>query len=141
MTVIAYRNGVMAADTAVWSDGLIVGHTRKIIRLADGRLFAASGPRPLILACKAWLSGQGHIPSPVEEHMFGGLLADRACLRRVTHAFDIYDCPEAMPFAAEGCHVTFMLGAMAAGATAPEAVAMAIKFGDAAAGEVQVEQL
>ena len=38
MTTIAYRAGVLAADTLVTDQGARVGHTDKIGRVADGRL-------------------------------------------------------------------------------------------------------
>jgi hypothetical protein len=54
---------------------------------------------------------------------------------------DLYPVKIAAGFAACGAPTTFMLGALYAGATAEEAVRLAIQHTDGAAGEVQVERI
>lgn len=143
MTVIACKNGIMAADEGVWGDGLCFGTTTKIQRLADGSLCAAAGPRPLIQAFHRWMeSGQKNKlrPRHTDEENFGGLwLKLDGSIWRVSHLFEVYDSP--WPFSAEGIRTQFMLGAMAAGASAELAVQLAIKHSDGAFGSVQVERL
>lgn len=129
----------MAADTAAWMDNLIVEHRHKIFRLKDGRLFAGSGSRPIVDACLKWLNGEGEKPDAAEEGRFGGVLANMAGVWKINHRFMIYDV-SASPYVVEGAHNEFLLGALAAGATAEEAVRLAIRYGDSAAGEVQVER-
>jgi len=43
MTTIAYKDGVMAADSGVWDNGRLVTEAVKIIRLRSGGLFGAAG--------------------------------------------------------------------------------------------------
>ena len=139
MTVIACRDGIMAADSAVWQGNIIAGHTRKILRLKDGRLVGCAGLRPTIQACKAWLDGDGEKPPAEEVDAFGAIILGADGIFRVSYKFQIYESAGA--FACEGAHGDFMYGAMLAGASAEEAVRLAIKHGDNAGGEVQVEHL
>lgn len=139
MTVIACRDGVMAADTAVWCGDVLAGHTRKIIRLPDGRLFAPAGDRPVIDACCDWLNGGMVRPGPVQECEFGALLLAPDGIWRVDYRFNLYR--SVGDFAVEGAHDEFLMGALAAGASAAEAVRLAIMYGRRAGGDVQTETL
>lgn len=139
MTVIAIKNGVIAADTGLWLGNICVEHCKKIRRLSDGRLFAISGHRAIGEACYAWLQDESLRPEPgSDDSDFGGLLLTKDGAFRVDYKFRIY--PTGIP-AAAGSHTEFLMGAMYAGASAEEAVRLAIKHGDSAAGEVQVEYL
>lgn len=138
MTVIACRDGVMAADTAVWQGEVMVGRLNKIIRLDDRSLLAMAGDSSLAQVCRDWLNGD-HRPSPVGEFDFGALWLRSTGLFRIDHRFLAYADPG--DYAAEGAHDEFVLGAMAAGASAEEAVHLATKYCRRAGGEVQVERL
>ena len=142
MTVIACRDGIMAADSGVYQGDLHFGVTQKIRRLVDGSLVAACGSRPLIQEFHRWIMGGGGVDKPdaVEPEMFGGLwLKCDGTIWRITHKFEVYDDPCA--FAAEGMNANFMLGAMAHGASAEQAVRLALKYSDGAWGDCQVEKL
>ena len=139
MTVIVCRDGVMAADSAVWQGSIIAGHTEKIHRLRDGRLFGGAGQRPSLLACRQWLNGEAEKPADEEVGMFGAILLGPGALHKIDHCFRIYDA--AATWAVEGAHSEFLLGALMAGASAEEAVRLAIIVGDSAGGDVQVERL
>jgi hypothetical protein len=139
MTVIACRDGVMAADTAVWCGNIIVGHRQKVMRLVDGRLVACTGSSPVIAACKAWLDGKSEKPAPEAEDAFGGLILSQSGIQRISYKFHLYE--NAGEFACEGAHGEFMFGAMLMGASAAEAVRLAIEHGDNAGGDVQIEKL
>jgi hypothetical protein len=138
MTVIACRNGVMAADTAVWQGEIIVGHRNKIIRLFDDSLLAAAGDSSLAGVCRDWLNGD-HRPQPVGELDFAALWLRPTGLFRIDHRFFAF--PDLGEFAAEGAHDEFVLGAMAAGASAEEAVGLAIKYCRRAGGGVHTKRL
>jgi len=140
VTVIAVRGGIMAADTALWQGGIIAGHAQKIVRLSNNQLVACSGERPAALACIQWLSQNGTKPDPIEDGRFGGLILGASGIQRISPRFEIYESGDE-EFAAEGAHIEFLLGAMHAGATAEEAVRLAIQCGDSAGGDVQVEHL
>lgn len=132
----------MAADSGVWQDELYVGDHQKIYRLNDGSLIAAAGPRPSILAFRAWMNAEradNLRPPAVDDGQFGGLWLKPDCtIWRVSFKFEIYGDPSF--FAAEGMHCNFMLGAMAQGATAEEAVRLAMRYGSGR-GEIQVERV
>lgn len=145
MTVIVYRDGVMAADSAVWIGGIIVGNTKKIWRLSDGSLYAASGARPDVMACCRWLATGGmphEKPAAVDDKEFFGalLVSSNGVIGKIDRRFELYDASCAK-WAVEGAHSEFLLGALMQGATAEEAVSLAIQYGDSAGGEVQVERL
>lgn len=140
MTVIVYRAGVMAADTAVWCDQIVVEHVIKIVRLPDGSLFGCSGRVCDAQAFADWLMGKGERPPAAEKGYFSGLIvAPDGSVRRVEWDMRPFDL--AGPYHTCGSHCEFLHGALAAGATAEEAVALAIRYGDSAAGEVRVERL
>lgn len=142
MTVIACKDGVMAADRAVFQDDIIVGSTTKIHRLTDGSLIAAAGPRPLIQQFRAWMEhGQDPIWRPREpkEDEFGALWLRKDGIWRVSCHWEIYDDPA--PFAAEGMGTRFLLGAMAAGASAADAIGLAIRYCADVRGPIQVEHI
>lgn len=142
MTAIAYRDGVMAADTAVWSEkGLCVDHTNKIVRVGAG-LYGAAGGLSVCVEVGRRLAKTGEsigLDLDSEEDFEaiwvksdGGLWwADRTLFWVVSTA----------PFAAIGAAEAFMHGAMHAGASAEQAVRLAIEHTDGAAGTVQVERL
>lgn len=144
MTAIAYRDGIMTADTAVWASTgggyTVVGNYRKIDRLEDGSLFASTGRSSDHQAVIRWLAAgqEGEAPKVKE-----GFSAIWARPRRVLKIEDDVR-PFAMPnadFYAAGSSMEFLLGSLAAGASAEEAVRLAIRYTDGAAGDVQVERL
>lgn len=140
MTVIVYRDGVLAADTGRWMGGIIVGYRSKIRRLDDGRLYAGSGHSCDIDACFSWLNG-GEKPRELKDNEeFGAVIIGPQQIDKIDKYFRSYDAI-GCPYVVEGAHSEFLLGALAAGATAEEAVRLAIQYGDSAAGDVQVERL
>ena len=142
MTVIAYRDGVMAADRMVWQGDLrIANGATKINRLPDGSLVGCCGSRPVIAEVMAWLNGGEKPARELKDGDFGALIV-RPCGRveRLEDEMLIYPaCPA--DFYTMGSHGELLFGAMAAGASAPEAVRIAIRFGQYAGGDVQVERL
>jgi hypothetical protein len=59
VTTIAYRDGVMAADSLIGSGDLIEGIARKIERLQDGSLFGFTGDYAMFDAVLDWLNSGG----------------------------------------------------------------------------------
>ena len=54
MTIIAYRDGVMAADTATWQGGVMIGdRSKKIMRTPEGFLIACAGELSVISEFRA----------------------------------------------------------------------------------------
>lgn len=61
MTTIAYRDGVLAADSGVCSDsGWCMGHTDKLIHLPDGGCFGCSGDGAEVLVFERWMTSGRH---------------------------------------------------------------------------------
>lgn len=142
MTVIAYRDGVLAADTAIWQGNLLVGHRHKIRRLKDGRLYAASGFKPDCDEFFAYLNGkQPEPPKPLDNRdYFDAIVVAPEQRWKADGKFRLYDV-SGDSFVTVGAHCDFLIGAMAAGASAEEAVRLAIRHGDSAGGDVQVERV
>jgi ATP-dependent protease HslVU (ClpYQ) peptidase subunit len=136
MTSIAYRNGIMAADTLMVQGGTIMGHLVKIVRRDDGHLAGAAGDCSWAQAFHRWfLAGEegdlpeqgdnakGIIARPDKTVQFsepGGLISFKA------------------PFAAIGCGRDVMLGAMWMGAPAIAAVQAAIALDPYCGGDITV---
>lgn len=143
MTAVAYRDGILAADTAVWQGEMYVADVLKIRRLARGkRLFAACGPADVIEECIGYLEAVGDLgsPIPVPEDVFDAILVDENGARSVS-ARTFRVCGPCRPMMAIGPHAEFLYGAMYAGASAEEAVKLAIQHGSCADGAVQVERI
>ena len=139
MTVIAYRDGIMAADTGTWSGNLITSClSEKIYRTKDGALLACSGRVPEILAVRRWIDG-GDKPPASEKDTFGGLLVRPGLVERISWDMLIY--PDGAEYQAEGSHDDFLIGAMAAGASAEQAIRLSLLYTGYAAGEVRVVRL
>ena len=144
MTVIAYKAGVMAADSAVWSDGVLVGHHPKISRV-NGCLVASCGLAANKNVLVRWAKEGDFDATPYwgstkSEEMAGlVVLPDGVVLHWSSDPDPDRDI--ASPFFAIGCGGPVALGAMAAGASAAEAVRIATMFAAYCAGEVQVERL
>jgi len=148
MTLVAYRDGVVAADSATWGAGgrVITGHNKKIRRLNSplmaGALVVCAGASGVIARFHEWLEagGKGEREAVKAGDGFQALIvhADGGVTR--------YD-EEWLPFALQapyhvlGAAEAFMLGALAAGASAKEAVRLAMVHTEGGAGEIQVEQL
>jgi ATP-dependent HslUV protease subunit HslV len=69
MTTIAYRDGVMAADSGVWLGDAVVPWARKLIRGPDGALFGFSGNAGHATTFFEWVDGgyKGDRPKPEPE--------------------------------------------------------------------------
>ena len=144
MTAVAIKDGVVAADSSRWHGELCFSSAKKIHRLGDGSLITSAGSEELILAVQEWLEfgmPQDNKPDMVDLSKDGytvlWLTADGM------YRFDgtLNYVGEAAPFMAGGCHADFLMGAMAAGASAEEAVALAIEHCAFARGPLQVERL
>jgi hypothetical protein len=143
MTIIAYRDGVLACDT-----GTVRGnsrtHTRvaKTVRAPDGRLAAACGFAGYMGKFLAWaLTGEGEPPSAVspqgatETHNTGVVFLPGGCI----HVYEDTGMHEATaPYYAIGSGSPEAMGAMFMGATAEEAVRAAMHHDSSCYGDVIV---
>jgi hypothetical protein len=130
MTLIAYKAGVLAADSAVWQGDIFVGLRTKILRLEDGGLYAAAGLVPNIHSSYEWIKWGAPLdrkPEKLDQDSFGAVwIKPDGALWRINYRFELYE--DAGDVAAEGCMTEFMLGAMRAGASSERAVCLAIEY-------------
>lgn len=133
MTTIAYRDGVLAADTLFTKDGIRHGFGQKIFDAGSIGWFALMGFAPHAFRLRQWIEDgrQGEQPE--------------GCVILVSPGgeIEIFEergaQPEAgAPFHAYGSGEQIALGAMQAGATAEEAVLAAIAIDTQTGGEITV---
>lgn len=139
MTTIAYRNGVIAADTLVTWNGAFDGECVKVARRRD--VFAAtSGATSYGQGFMDWFRGgmRGEAPSmgrPESEHWATGVI--------FTGDFVVTFGPVGRnivraPYYALGSGSQFAMGAMAMGADPEQAVRVAMGFDIMSGGQVTV---
>lgn len=142
MTVIVYRDGVMAADTGEFQGSLVVGtEEEKILRLPNGSLLACAGRKDDIWQFRDW-ARDGFDPAsrPKDFADFGALVVSKnGGITKYGKSCFAYPCSG--DWAVEGCEEDFLVGLLVMGATAEQAVQHAIQRSAWAAGRVQVETL
>lgn len=142
MTTIAYRAGVMAADTRAYSgDKVPIGFKTKIHRLSDGSLFGCSsssvGADGLL---RRWVDG-GCQPCKSDD-----LKPDGFQLLLIRPSGDVFYAKDNMEltgplsaaYFAIGSGDQFALGAMAVGASAKKAIEAAATLDPWTGGEITV---
>lgn len=141
MTTIAYRDGVMAADTGVWTGDACHFVARKLARGTDGTLYGCAGNAAEANAFLKWVDGGcvGEMPSPRPDKDDGNSfivlkVASGGPIVIITaHGEEEY---EAEYYAIGGGNAT-AFGALYAGAPAKIAIEATIMHGQAAMGEVR----
>lgn len=150
MTIIAYKDGVMAADSGCWSSGReqIVPFP-KITRAPDGSLLGLAGKLHDSWLLRQWvLAGmpQDAKPEfkgrrePTDDEPYILMAKPDGSLWFATG--DLVFAPDPQPSATgAGPACNFCEGAMEAGMTAGDAVALAIRHFEGAGGTVQIEKI
>ena len=137
MTTIAYRSGVMAADSMVSIGNLVFGEMRKVARGPNGELAGASGEACDVAAALAWVEDgmTGQCPDLLQgtELLIAAQNGPVLFRDRDRPLYPIFG-----EFFALGSGSAIAMGAMAAGASAEEAVKIACRFDKGTGGEVQV---
>jgi hypothetical protein len=142
MTVIVYRDGVMAADTGCFQGSLIVGtDEEKIIRLPQGSLLACAGCKDDIWRFREWATADFQADQrPKDFADFGALLVAKS--GEITkYGKSCHPYPSAGEWAVEGAEEDFLVGLLVMGATAEVAVQHAIERSAWAAGRVLAVKL
>ncbi len=143
MTAIAYKSGILAADTQQFSGNMREGHTEKIVRRADGALAGASGRADLDHQFLELFKSGGDIDAfrlhGKEADDFGAVVIEPN--GAVWLYTDLGKHPSIAPWQTLGSAYQFLHGALAAGASAEEAVRLAIEHTAACGGEVTVLRL
>lgn len=138
MTTLAYKDGVLAADQMI-SDGLrFAGTVTKIAQSPTGELGGFTGDASVGREFLTWVK-EGAIPQFVPRWD-----ADEGegLVFRLDGSAETYDEKGrwhliTAPFHSKGSGCDFAIGAMAAGASAAEAVAIAMRFDVKSGGEVE----
>lgn len=141
MTVIVYRDGVLAADTGAFMGNIIVGNVHKLHRTPRGVLVACAGNVPDVYRFRKW-ADRGFLDSerPEKTQDFGALtVAPDGEITKYTAEFHPY--PVASPYAVEGCAEEFLWALLLVGKTAAQCVRMAIEHNCYAAGRVETMEL
>lgn len=140
MTTIAYRNGLLAADGRVTSDGLILTDTcKKITRLSDGALFTLCGVDTWEQQIIEWLE-ENDGSAPPKGKGFCAILVDTDGVLTTYNGRNGGFIASYGAFQAYGSGCEIAYGAMEMGATAKEAVEAAIRRNAYSGGAIQVEK-
>lgn len=142
MTTIAYRDGIMAADSGCWIGDARHGWGEKLVKGKDGTLYGLSGDTAACCEFMGWAeSGEGEMPRPVrrddDRNSFIALAVSPGGPIRLLTAGGWERFPAA-PYYAIGASLEVALGALWHGATAVDAIKAALAHGSGAFGEVQV---
>ena len=140
MTTIAYRNGILAADTRAIIGGSTMGSINKIAKNFGGSLAGAGGNAGYNYAFIEWFRN-GEEGIPPEAKVTDNAL-DRGVIFRVDGKIEVYE-PDGKfmikaPYYALGSGMDVALGAMFMGATAEQAVQAAIAHDNGTGGDVLV---
>lgn len=136
MSVVSYKDGVLASDSRLMSDVILSDKTRKIFE-NQGMLLGVSGEWDKCVKGISWFKDGADL-SDIPEEDFQGLLViptfpkEKIYLIGFGYALEIDE-----PFFSIGSGSSVALGAMYAGASAPGSVLAAIKFQNGCGGEVQ----
>lgn len=139
MTIIAWRDGIVAADSLATSDDVVTSRKfKKIRRMADGRVAAMMGAAVGAQEILRWIEG-GEVG---EQPRFEGEKSATVVVigPEGLTSYDEYgkELISEAPYRAFGCGRDLALGAMAAGATAEEAVRAACEHSVYCGGEITV---
>lgn len=132
MTVIAYKSGILAADSAVVANDTHIGTLDKLHKVGDTWV-GFSGMLEDLEPFLATLSGE---PPPQRPGSFNALLVRRGKVYHASSWGQAYAIRG--PHHAVGSGSDLALGAMDAGATAEEAVRIACKRDVYSGGRVKV---
>jgi ATP-dependent HslUV protease subunit HslV len=141
MTIIAYKNGIMAADSAVWTGYIYGGEITKIIKTPNGSLVGASGNHAICSKFRAWaLLENEETPWEGGDSFYGVIVKKDGTIMMYYDKNGIGEiCYEDSH--AIGCGYEIALGAMDAGATAIRAVEIAIKRHAYCSGKIVILKL
>lgn len=138
MTTIAYREGVLAADSQVNCGGGRCGSVVKAWKTDDGSLWAFSGRASLQEGCQKWSLGQRQgDPPQIEDSTLVCITPDG----RVREWCGKGWLQSQAEFFAWGSGGEYAMGAMAMGASAEQAVVAAIRFDTSSGGDLTVLSL
>lgn len=126
MSTIAYKDGCMAADRKLSADGVLSGEVNKV-EIIEGQIVAWCGDIQDFIAFKEWFcDGCKHDDRPTIDS-FGALSVDSSGNVK-TYDNKCRSYQVKAPFHVNGSGHAIAVGAMAAGASAEEAVRIACVY-------------
>lgn len=141
MSIIVYRDGVMASDSALSNDDSSIYANVKLLRLPDGTLLGGTGDQVLVQKWFRWVRcAEGPIPPeplPTKDKEFSILMVRPGEPPRSLFPDGWLEYSGA-EYMAVGSGAYFAYGALHAGANAAAAVRAAIHFSCTCGGQVQV---
>ena len=158
MTIICIKDGVVAADSGSGSDGMRLSLTcNKLARSKDGAIGGAAGPAAYTMLFREWFSGSTkelrqlrgpsstcNLPIIKEDGdtYFATWIEQDGSIFSL-HSADLITFGNSSDIETVGARIccAMAIGAMRAGASAEQAVAICIKYSDAAAGDVHSEKV
>lgn len=144
MTIICWKDGVLAADSLMLLGTCKAKTTVKKIRYeGDGQTFACTGTAAMFEPMIAWIKAgakPAEVPKPSEKHADTRVLLFESG-RCFSYQPNLPWPDEQFAPDAWGAEADFALGAMAAGATAEEAVQLAIENTNTVGGPVEIIDL
>lgn len=148
MTTICFREGILAADTRAYSgDSSPIGFKQKIFRGQDGTLFGISTPQPgLSEEVAAWMMADEDVKPDLVPALHGDIGFQAL---EITPEGDVFyynnrfvpSGPLYGPWHAIGSGCDYAIGALRMGATATEAVEVAMEFDPWTGGDVTLLRL
>lgn len=136
MTVIAYKDGVIAADSLSTESGTVVCTTSvKVVRSRKGILGGASGPSTFCTAFRKWIEGECKKPITIPESGYGFIVRPNSNLIELhdSNGHVLYN----KEYHAIGSGQDFALAVMSMGGSAVDAVEAAIKLNVYCGGPVR----
>jgi len=132
MTVSAYRAGVMASDgrqVAGWT--VLTDDYEKVFKTKKGDLVGGTGRSAIVRAFVEWLDDEDAPPPALHDQSDPKESATTMMVVRADGSIDLFNVSGRervrCEFYAIGCGADLALGAMEMGATAEEAIAVAIR--------------
>lgn len=140
MTVIAYRDGIIASDSSVWLDDTFLYRTKKIFRMPNGSLCGFWGKARSCSALRQWLLDPESVKAS-ETKGGCGMLIEPSGLIRMYYNGTTNEVISNNDYVAGGAGCTVALGALFCGASAADAVRAAIHHDVYARAPVQTLRL
>lgn len=141
MTTIAYRDGVLVADSKVTDRGCYVGSVQKVFRADDGTIGALAGCFGDLGIFRDWLLAGRDGPCEFKDEGSEGIfITPDSRVWSVFHGGKVFEITGSA-FYAHGSGFRIALGAMAAGASAEKAVRICCNLDDSTRGPIRVERL
>lgn len=139
MTTIAYRDGVLVADTKIARGDSVCGRVVKIAKRADGAVGGASGDATFMYAFLEWMRGErSERPAPDREGGSAVVITPDGRIEQVEFGGSFF--VEA-PYWALGSGRPEALGAMFVGADAETAVRAAMAHDAFTGGDLTILRL